>query len=596
MKNLKLKWLRQSVTTPYSPPSQGGNKVKQFMTTPQSPPSQGGDKGEVKFLLFNFLFRVFYLVFSVVAFIYLSGCSSIPARTNKFVHATSPESKPELVTVAEDLWRKYHFITISNEAINREFGKWDDFIKEILKADYSISGGKDEILPLRSAQGQNDSVRVSLVRKMDKSPKNAKEGGYYVDYENTIVIPCKIIFPMAELKEALRYALLDLRLETLSKIQKTRSAKVMREYKTLQERINPEHVDRFGDSFNEYSEDELRILITYMLEKVRHLFGGDEKYQDESPSIEYNLQFFQDALDHELGHFFLDDVEEGGLGLFYDKRYEGPTPDELLNYAYNRFKDSSFLNRLSEIYAPVTWCHTLEGYNPPKTLLLKGGIGEVRELIEFILKQRVSYRLYVVANYDSSGIEWHVGTLRFHGIDEDEFANIDNADELPPYFVSHNGQIFFNPIRKEIVSVGAGLPRHYTAVEIRQAEAYLREYEAILLKQELFVRMVDALMSVSLKDNSGEIDFSETNYDLKPLLNEADLKMFERMKFAGKPMFQKATQKYRLGLQMLKSGYSPQEIRKRFEYATYYVYKGKEYFWQDNGFKIIGEIPFLSSE
>ncbi|HLG29868.1 MAG TPA: hypothetical protein VI387_06610, partial [Candidatus Brocadiales bacterium] len=511
------------------------------------------------------------LAFSAIissAFTLLSGCSSQPVRFK--------ESKQELVAAAKDLW-KYYCITIDNEAINREFGKWDDFVKEILKADYSISGGKDEIIPLRSAQDQNDGVRVSLIRKMDKSPKSAKEGGYYDDYENTLIIPYKIIFPIAELKETLRYALLDLRLETLSKIQKTRSAKVMREYKTLQERINPEHVDRFGDNFNEYSEDELRILITYM----------DEKYQDESPSIEYNLQFFQDALDHELGHFFLDDIEEGGLGLLYDKRYEGQTPGEILDYVYNRFKDSSFLNRLSEIYAPVTWCHTLEGYNPPNPPLLKGGIGGIKELIEFILKQRASYRLYVVGNYDYRGITWHVGTLRFHGIDEDEIplsltlpleGGGKGGGELPPYFVSHNGQIFFNPIRKEIVSVGAGLPRPYTVAEIRQAEAYLTEYEAILLKQELFVRMVDALMSVNLKDSSDEIDFSETNYDLKPLLNEADLKMFERMKFMGKPMFQKATQKYRLGLQMLKSGYSPKEIRKRFEYATHCVYKGKEYF------------------
>lgn len=535
---------------------------------------------KVPFSLFTFL------PFSL--FILLSGCSDIPARTNKpalersegFVHATHPESKQELVHVAKDLWEQYHCITIDNEAINREFGKWDDFVKEIIKSDY----------------GSNDvKSSVSLVRKMNKNPKKAKEGGYYDDHENTIVVPYKDAFPATELKEELRYALLDLKLETLLKVQKTRSAKVLGEYRALHERINPEHVDKFRNNFNEYSENELRTLITYM----------DDKYQDEAASIEYNMQFFQDALDHELGHFLLDDVEEGGLGLLYDKRYEGSTPDEILDYVYKRFKGSSlhknggfttFLNRLSEIYTPVTWCHTLEGYNPNTPPFDKGGLGGVKELIEYILTQRASYRLYAVANYDSKGIAWHVGTLRFLGIDEVEIEDIDNTDELPPYFTPHNDQIFFNPVRKEIVSVGAGLPRLYTMVEIRQAEAYLREYETVLLKHELFVRMVDALMSVNLEDNSEERDYSNTNYDLKPLLNEADLKLFERMKFMGKPMFQKAIEKYRLGLHLLKVGYSPHEIRKELEYTTHYVYKGKEYFWQDNGFKIIGEIPFLSSE
>lgn len=512
--------------------------------------------------------KLFFLAIIFSAFILLSGCSNIPARTSKFVHATSPESKQELAAVAKDLWRRYHCIAISNEAINLEFGKWDDFVKEIIKSDYSAN---------------DKETSVSLVRKMNKDLQKAKEGGYYDDYENTMVVPYKGIFPMVELKDALRYAQLNLRLETLAKIQKTRNAKVLEEYRTLYERINPEHVDKFGDNFSEYSEDELKTLITYM----------DEKYQDESSSIEYNLQFFQDALDHELGHFLLDDVEEGGLGLLYDKRYEGPSPGEILDYAYNRFKNSSFLNRLSEIYTPVTWCHILEGYNPPIPPFIKGGI---IELIEYILKQRTSYRLYVVANYDSKEITWHVGTLRFLGIGEDDIplsltlpleGRGQGGGELPHYFVPHNGQIFFNPVRKEIIQKG-----DFSMAEIRQAEAYLREYEAVLLKHELFVRMIDALMSVSLNDDSEEQDFSETNYDLKPLLNEADLKIFERMKFGGMPMFQKAIQKYKLGLQMLKNNHSPQEIRRRLEYATHYVYKGKEYFWPDNGFKIIGEIPF----
>ncbi|MBI4007497.1 MAG: hypothetical protein HY354_03270 [Planctomycetes bacterium] len=511
-------------------------------------------------------------------FILLCGCSSVSVK----------EPKQELVAIANDLWRKYHCITVDNGAINREFGKWDDFVKEIIKSDYSPS----------KADGKRS---VSLARKINNNPKKAKEGGYYDDYKNTIVIPYKVTFPVAELKEALRFALLDRKLETISKIQKTvsrggfQTRPYMEEYRTLCERINPEHVDTFGDNSNEYSEDELRTLITYM----------DEKYQDESASIEYNRRFFQDALDHELGHFFLDDVEEGGIGLLYDKRYEGPTSGEILDYVYNRFKDSSrqknggfttFIDRLSEIYAPVTWCHALEGYNPPNASLLKGGMGGIRELIEYVLKQRTSYRLYMVANYDSSGIAWHVGALCFLGIDEGDIVDINYIDKLPPYFVPYNGQIFFNPVRKEIVSVGAGLPRPYKMAEIRKAEVYLREYEKVLLKQELFVRMVDALMSVSLKDDSEEKDFSETNYDLKPLLNEADLEIFKRMKFMGKPMFQKAVEKYRLGLQLLKNGYSPEKIRKELEYATHYVYKGKEYFWQDNGFKIIGEVPFLSSE
>jgi hypothetical protein len=294
------------------------------------------------------------------------------------------------------------------------------------------------------------------------------------------------------------------------------------------------------------------------------------------------------------------------LGLLYDKRYEGPTPDEILDYVYNRFKGTSFHNRLSELYTPVTWCHTLEGYNPPQPFA-KGGIEGIKELIEYILTQRASYRVYIVANYDSKGITWHVGTLRFLGINEDEIplsltlpleGREEGGDELPSYFTPHNGQIFFNPVRKKIIQegTGEGTQRPYKIAEIRHAEAYLREYEAVLLRHELFVRMVDALMSVSLEDNSEERDYSNTNYDLKPILNKTDLKLFEGMKFNGKPMLRKAIEKYRIGLQLLKKGHNPQEIRKTLEYATYYVYNGKEYSWTDNGFRIIGEIPFLSSE
>ncbi len=75
-------------------------------------------------------------------------------------------------------------------------------------------------------------------------------------------------------------------------------------------------------------------------------------------------------------------------------------------------------------------------------------------------------------------------------------------------------------------------------------------------------------------------------------LDETDLKFLERFTYEGKPLFRKAVEKYRLGLQMISDGMKAEDGKAKLEYATEFAYKGKAYSWPESKFTITGTPPY----
>ncbi|MFC1767288.1 hypothetical protein ACFLZ2_01890 [Candidatus Margulisiibacteriota bacterium] len=103
--------------------------------------------------------------------------------------------------------------------------------------------------------------------------------------------------------------------------------------------------------------------------------------------------------------------------------------------------------------------------------------------------------------------------------------------------------------------------------------------------QEVLAREVEALVSVYLgPDREGYYK-----------LNERELLMFEKMEYKGKPMFKKAVEKYRLGMQMMEDGIGWGKVQDELQYATSYMYNGKQYSWPETKSNLQVQAPLLPS-
>ncbi len=99
--------------------------------------------------------------------------------------------------------------------------------------------------------------------------------------------------------------------------------------------------------------------------------------------------------------------------------------------------------------------------------------------------------------------------------------------------------------------------------------------------QEVFARMGDSLMNVY---------FGPIGQKLYPITDH-DIGFWRRFRYKGQLMFGKQVEKAETGMQMIRDGYTPLQVRQLLEYAEAFTYKERTYSWPAAGFRIRGEIP-----
>lgn len=99
---------------------------------------------------------------------------------------------------------------------------------------------------------------------------------------------------------------------------------------------------------------------------------------------------------------------------------------------------------------------------------------------------------------------------------------------------------------------------------------------------EFMARVVDSLYS---------LHFGKVEQNKFPL-DEGDLAFLGRFSYEGRPLFRKGIEKYQLGLEMIASGKSPDEVKQTLEYATSFMYEGRRFNWPESNFTIKGDIPY----
>jgi hypothetical protein len=142
---------------------------------------------------------------------------------------------------------------------------------------------------------------------------------------------------------------------------------------------------------------------------------------------------------------------------------------------------------------------------------------------------------------------------------------------------------------RDVKMHGMALPdTSLTAEIINQmcADSNKRSMNAIFTTDEIMARIVNSVYSLHF----GKPDL----HNFTP--GEEDLKLMERCAYKGQPLFRKGTEKYRLGMQMIKDGMTPENVKEQLEYATKFSYKGKEYSWPETDFSIKGGIPHAKKD
>ena len=104
--------------------------------------------------------------------------------------------------------------------------------------------------------------------------------------------------------------------------------------------------------------------------------------------------------------------------------------------------------------------------------------------------------------------------------------------------------------------------------------------------EEIMARVVNSLY---------EVYIGEVTQNLYPL-SEEDLQFLERFEFNGSKLFEKGIAKYRLALEMAKSGISTEEVRRSLINATNFEFNGNNYEFPEANFDVVGEIPLKTME
>lgn len=86
---------------------------------------------------------------------------------------------------------------------------------------------------------------------------------------------------------------------------------------------------------------------------------------------------------------------------------------------------------------------------------------------------------------------------------------------------------------------------------------------------EVFARMIDSLYS---------LHFGNPTHFQFPL-RDSDLVFLEQFRYENRMMFRKGIERYRLGLQMITDGNSPEKVKGLLEHSEGYTYRGTSYHW-----------------
>lgn len=113
-------------------------------------------------------------------------------------------------------------------------------------------------------------------------------------------------------------------------------------------------------------------------------------------------------------------------------------------------------------------------------------------------------------------------------------------------------------------------------------------FEKILI--EVNARKVDSLLSLSFHDRN-YFAWDLTHFELCG----RDLEIFETMQYKGKPVFGKAVEKYRLALRMREDGAYTRSLKNELQYAVEFGYQGEDYFWPETRIEL-PDIPILKEE
>jgi len=100
---------------------------------------------------------------------------------------------------------------------------------------------------------------------------------------------------------------------------------------------------------------------------------------------------------------------------------------------------------------------------------------------------------------------------------------------------------------------------------------------------EVMARVVQSLYSLY---------FGEPKPNLYPLSSH-DLEFLGKFHYAGKPLFGKGVEKYKLAMMMIDAGIPPKDVRANLAFATSFVWEGKVYEFPDSAIEIHGVPSYM---
>ena len=315
---------------------------------------------------------------------------------------------------------------------------------------------------------------------------------------------------------------------------------------------------------------------------------------------------FADAIDHETCHSIFNAIN----GVFYSNKYDGPRIEDFVRSYKGEIKKRS--DRAKQIIAMAV-DYRLAGTEAEVSAILEenydrepvnNAFEKAKHILKFMYNEGPRYSIdqYQVVFAGRLGKEEPKSEINRFGLLEESFVNsiysaLKSCD-LGPIGQYIQGEklptkktdVDYYTCGKYVIAVSGdnigilykiqtpGYPgtEKYSELTRTLYKAYKKAIIWDQLFDEIFARQVDSLMNVYLGPDTMR------NYRLY----EDDLKMFEMMKYEGKPMFKKAVEKYRLGIKMLNDGIDWQEIGKKLQYATSYEYKGVKYHWPENSVAI----------
>lgn len=498
----------------------------------------------------------------------LGGCALYTQNQKEYLEVKTTPIEKQIIDSQENLreqdWQDGEREEIEKfegnwqEDIQKEIRKLDNWAKEYTQSDYTTNTTNREA-----------SLKIQLVKELG-------EVGFMASYD-----PKKreIVLPQSDIQEERKITLDSIPHELYHVIHNDPDP-----YEGL--------FPYTGLTLEEITEHILKKTSDKSFDRVRKRLAIMEELQTAELIINFDIDNYSrkgrksQVITQEIAECLVNnkDLEENiGLDDYNRIDFENTTLlGELTKFeAMTREISKNISNKLSEFKAP-TWADLDKNIELNDVISFKHYVSEfaaklseynnlftkIQELKEYTFEKHneavTKKMLYREINAEEREKKLFENNLNIQLKTESEIQNINNSCEFSKsdVFIDRNMEGYEDRLKG------------------------IHKFTHLLSDpDEMMARFVSSLYSLHF----GEVTESKFPFD------ENDLTFLSRFRIIREGreelLFRKGIEKYRVGMEMIKEGYSPAEVRSELEYATEFAYKNKQYYWPENDFTIKGEIP-----